>query len=145
MGALPRKYGFACNTLPIHEYGPLITLRSGFGKVVVIGRYKFSPSTPSCHIQAQHSVAGRHVYYGEPVPSHAALHTHFKPKAADAYQPLQTSNVNNLIFDILDDPYNFQNHVTSYAATVITKVTYGSTAPTPATDLKSLRCGNSGN
>lgn len=47
-----------------------------------------------------------------------ALHTHFQPTAAGAYQPLQMSNVKNLIFDILDDPYDFQNHVMRYALVV---------------------------
>ncbi|KAG2052657.1 hypothetical protein BDR06DRAFT_972821 [Suillus hirtellus] len=63
-----------------------------------------------------------------------ALHTHFQPTAAGTYQPLQMLNVKNLILDILDDPCNFQNHVMSYNATVITKVTYSSNAPTSAAD-----------
>jgi hypothetical protein len=48
----------------INEYGPLITVRSGFRKVVIIGRYKVSPSTLTCHIQVHYSVAGRHGYHG---------------------------------------------------------------------------------
>ncbi|KAG0704960.1 cytochrome P450 [Suillus ampliporus] len=55
-------------------------------------------------------------------------------KAAEAYQPLQMSHAKDTVLDILDDPCNFQNHVTSYAATTITKITYGRTTPTSATD-----------
>jgi len=40
-----------------------------------------------------------------------ALHTHLQPTAAEAYEPLQVSNAKNMVLDILDDPYNFQNHV----------------------------------
>ena len=40
-----------------------------------------------------------------------ALHTHLQPKAAEAYEPLQMSNAKNTVLNILDDPYNFQNHV----------------------------------
>jgi len=39
------------------------------------------------------------------------LHTHLQPKAAEAYEPLQMSNAKNTVLNILDDPYNFQNHV----------------------------------
>ncbi|KAG0700990.1 cytochrome P450 [Suillus ampliporus] len=63
-----------------------------------------------------------------------ALHTHLQPKAAEAYQPLQMSHAKNTVLDILDDPSNFHNHVMSYSATTIMKVTYGKTTPTSATD-----------
>ncbi|KAG0705739.1 hypothetical protein DFH29DRAFT_872891 [Suillus ampliporus] len=46
------------------------------------------------------------------------------PKAAEVYQPLQMSQLNTIL-DIIDDPYNFQNHAT----TCICKTT-----PTSATD-----------
>ncbi|KAG1750413.1 cytochrome P450 [Suillus paluster] len=41
-----------------------------------------------------------------------ALHTHLQPRAAEAYEPLQMSHVKNTVLEILDDPDNFQNHVT---------------------------------
>ncbi|KAG0695709.1 hypothetical protein DFH29DRAFT_879853 [Suillus ampliporus] len=37
-------------------------------------------------------------------------------------------------FDILDDLYNFQNHIATYATTAIMKVAYGKTIPTSPTD-----------
>jgi hypothetical protein len=49
-----------------------------------------------------------------------ALHTHLQPKAAEAYQPLLMSRAKNLVLDILGDPHNFQNHVISYALSVMT-------------------------
>lgn len=63
-----------------------------------------------------------------------ALHTHFQPKAAEAYQPLLMAHVRNLVLDILDDPHNFQNHVITFSSTTMMKVAYGTTTPTSATD-----------
>ncbi|KAG2135175.1 cytochrome P450 [Suillus clintonianus] len=65
-----------------------------------------------------------------------ALHSHLQPKAAEAYQPLQMSHARNTVLDILDDPYNFQNHATTYAAASIIKKTYGKTTPTSASDTE---------
>ncbi|KAG1845716.1 cytochrome P450 [Suillus subalutaceus] len=65
-----------------------------------------------------------------------ALHTHLQPKSAEAYQPLQISQAKTMILSILDDPCNFQNHVTTYATTAIMKIAYGKTIPTLATDPK---------
>jgi hypothetical protein len=60
------------------------------------------------------------------------------------------AHVKNLVLDILDDPYNFQNHVITYglsvmnvhcsqvflsfSSTTMMKVAYGTTTPTSATD-----------
>jgi cytochrome P450 len=63
-----------------------------------------------------------------------ALHTHLQPKSAEEYQPLQMSHAKNMVLEILEDPAKFQNHAASYAATTITKVAYGRTTPTSATD-----------
>ncbi|OJA12871.1 hypothetical protein AZE42_02902 [Rhizopogon vesiculosus] len=63
-----------------------------------------------------------------------ALHTHLQPKAAVAYEHLQMSHAKNAVLGILDDPYNFQNHATTYAAATIMKIAYGKTTPTCATD-----------
>ncbi|OJA14906.1 hypothetical protein AZE42_10550 [Rhizopogon vesiculosus] len=42
-----------------------------------------------------------------------ALHTHLQPKAVEEYQPLQMSHAKDTVLNILDDPYNFQNHATT--------------------------------
>ncbi|KAG2062911.1 hypothetical protein BDR04DRAFT_1164486 [Suillus decipiens] len=42
----------------------------------------------------------------------------------------------NVILNILNDPHNFQHHVSSYAATTILKLTAGKTTPTLETDPK---------
>lgn len=63
-----------------------------------------------------------------------AIHTHLQPKAAEAYQPLQTSHAKNTVIDILHDPHNFQDHVRTYAAATSMKIAYGKTTPTSATD-----------
>ncbi|KAG2066656.1 cytochrome P450 [Suillus decipiens] len=146
---LPTRKSFLTIAAWIHEHGPLITLRSGLGKAVVIGRYKAAmdimENQGGTLADRPRMIAAGELFNGGLSIAYTpfgdrfrrmrrALHTHFQPKAAETYQPLQMSNVKNLIFDILDDPHNFQNHVISYTATVITKVTYGDSVPTSATD-----------
>ncbi|KAG0695263.1 cytochrome P450 [Suillus ampliporus] len=145
----------------IDEYGPVITIRSGSRKIVIIGRYKANAiSRANILLQAavdiMESQGGliadrpRMIAAGEMFGGglgitlapfgdrfrrmRRALHTHLQPKAAEAYQPLQMSHVKNTVLDILDDPYNFQNHVLTYAASTILKVAYGDTTPTTGTD-----------
>ncbi|KAG1750461.1 cytochrome P450 [Suillus paluster] len=133
----------------IDEYGPLITIRSGLENIVIIGRYKavvdIMENQGKSLADRPRMIAAGEMFNGGISIAFApfgerfrrmrrALHTHLQPKAAEAYQPLQMSHAKNTVLDILDDPYNFQDHVTTYAATTIMKVAYGTTAPTSATD-----------
>ncbi|KAG0692614.1 cytochrome P450 [Suillus ampliporus] len=133
----------------IDEYGPLITLRSGLENFVVIGRFKAavdimenqgkSVADRPRSIAAGELISGGLGIAFEPFGERfrrmrRALHARLQPKAAEAYQPLQMSHAKNTVLNILDDPYNFQNHVTTYAATTIMKVAYGTKTPTSATD-----------
>ncbi|KAG1748508.1 cytochrome P450 [Suillus paluster] len=133
----------------IDEYGPLITIRSGTEKIVIIGRHSAAVDI----MEKQGALLAdrpRFVAAGEMLGGglgilftstgdrlrrmRRALHAHLQPKVAEEYQPLQMSHAKNTILNMLEDPYNFQNHVSTYAATVITKVAYGKTTPTVATD-----------
>ncbi|KAG0706592.1 cytochrome P450 [Suillus ampliporus] len=133
----------------IDEYGPLITLRSGLENFVVIGRFKAAvdimENQGKSVADRPRSIAAGELFNGglgiafEPFGERLrrmrrALHTHLQPKAAEAYQPLQMSHAKNTVLNILDDPYNFQNHVITYAATTIMKVAYGKNTTTSATD-----------
>ncbi|KAG0692252.1 cytochrome P450 [Suillus ampliporus] len=128
----------------LDKYGPLITIRGGLENIVIIGRYKAAVDimenqgkslADRPRMIATRIFEGgneRHIctLWGKV----SALNTHLQPKAAEAYDRLQMLHVKNTILDILDDPYNFQNHVTTYSATTIMKVAYEKTAPTSATD-----------
>ncbi|KAG2366034.1 cytochrome P450 [Suillus spraguei] len=132
----------------IDEYGSLVTIRSGTQTIVIIGRYKAAMDImeKQGRILADRPrlVAGEILTHGlDLVLAHAgdrvrrmrrALHTHLQPKSAEAYQPLQMSQAKNVIVNILNDPHNFQHHVSSYATTTIMKLTYGKSAPTSETD-----------
>ncbi|KAG2037320.1 cytochrome P450 [Suillus americanus] len=138
----------------IDEYGPLITIRSGIQAIVIIGRHKVAVDIMEKQgrmlADRPHLVAGDILSRGLSIALlHAgdrsrrmrrfvavilALHTHLQPKSAEAYQPLQMSQAKTVILNILDDPHNFQNHLLTYAAATILKVTYGKTTPTSATD-----------
>ncbi|KAG1730398.1 cytochrome P450 [Suillus paluster] len=133
----------------IDEYGPLVTIRSGTETIVIIGRHKavvdiMEKQGGSLADRPRMIAAGEILSGGQAIGfMHAghrfrrmrrALHSHLQPKAAEAYQSLQMAHAKNTVLDILDDPYNFQNHATTYAAATIMKVTYGKTTPTSATD-----------
>lgn len=146
---LPPRKSFLTIADWINEYGPLITVRTGIRKVVIIGRYKAAMDIME-HQGAVLADRPRMVAAGEILSGglgltltpfgeklrqkRRALHSHLQPKAAEAYQPLLMSHVKNLVLDILDDPYNFQNHVITFASTTMMKVAYGTNAPTSATD-----------
>ncbi|KAG0695023.1 cytochrome P450 [Suillus ampliporus] len=156
--SLPPRSAFLTIAEWINEYGPLITIRSGFrNRVVVIGRYKAAEDI----METQGKLLAdrpRAVSIGEMLDDglpalpfapfgkrvrhmRSALHTHLQPKAIVAYQPLQMSHAKKIVLDTLDDPYNFQNHVITYGATTIMKVAYGKNTPTSATDPEVIEVG----
>ncbi|KAG1747809.1 cytochrome P450 [Suillus paluster] len=146
---LPPRSSFLTVAGWIDEYGPLITIRSGLEKIVIIGRYEavvdiMENQGKSLVDRPRRIAAGEMLSGGISIAfapfgerflrMRRVLHTHLQRKAAEAYQPLQMSLAKNTVLDILHDPYNFQNHVTTYAMTTITKVVYGKTTPTYSTD-----------
>ncbi|KAG1750485.1 cytochrome P450 [Suillus paluster] len=141
---LPPRGSFLTIAGWIDEYGPLITIRSRVENIVIIGRYKAVVDIMETQgkLLADRPPAGEIFGGGISVAAFGerfrrmrrALHTHLQPKAAEAYQPLQMSHAKKTVLDILDDPYNFQNHVKTYAATTIMKIAYGKSVPTSATD-----------
>ncbi|OAX32607.1 cytochrome P450 [Rhizopogon vinicolor AM-OR11-026] len=133
----------------IDEYGPLITIRSGTQKIVIIGRYKaavdiMEKQSVTVADRPRMVAAGEMLSGGLSVAFSPAgdrfrrmrrvLHTYLQPKAAEEYQPLQMSHAKKTVLDILDDPYNFQNHTITYAATTMMKLAYGKDTHTSATD-----------
>ncbi|KAG1744389.1 cytochrome P450 [Suillus lakei] len=132
----------------IDEYGPLITIRAKFEKIVIIGRYKAAVDIMETQgkllTDRPPMIAGEIFTGGMSIAlapfgdrfrrMRRALHSHLQPKASDAYQPLLMSHAKNIVLGILRDPHNLQNHVVSYAATTIMKVAYGKNKPTSATD-----------
>ncbi|KAG1725750.1 cytochrome P450 [Suillus lakei] len=146
---LPPRKPFLTIAGWIDEYGPLITVRLKFERVVIIGRYKAAveimENQGKSTADRPRMIAAGEIFgdgmniafspFGDRFRRmRRALHSHFQPKAADAYQPLQMSHVKNMVLGVLDNPHNFQHHVITYAATTIMKVTYGKNTPTSATD-----------
>ncbi|KAG1799598.1 cytochrome P450 [Suillus variegatus] len=146
---IPPRNGFMTVESWIEEYGPLITLRTGIEKHVVIGRYKaaveiMERNGASLVDRPRFIAAGELLSGGMLIPFiragerfrrlRRAIHTHLQPKAAEAYQPLQISYAKNTVIGILNDPHNFQDHARSYAAATSMKVAYGKTTPTSVTD-----------
>ncbi|KAG1754216.1 cytochrome P450 [Suillus lakei] len=145
---LPPRNPFLTVAEWIDEYGPLITVRAGTEKVVIIGCYKAAidimekrggvlADRPPMNA-GQMLTGGLTIGFARTGDRfrrmRRALHTHLQPKAAEAYQPLQMSFAKNTVLNILDDPSNFQTHVISYAVTTILTVAYGKATPTSAAD-----------
>ncbi|KAG2115443.1 cytochrome P450 [Suillus clintonianus] len=133
----------------IEEYGPLITIRSKFERIVIIGRYQAAvdimENQGKLLADRPPMIAAGEIFGGGMSIAFSpfgdrfrrmrrALHSHLQPKAAEAYQPLQMSHVKNIVLGVLDDPQSFQHHVITYAATTIMKITYGKNTPTSASD-----------
>ncbi|OAX32481.1 cytochrome P450 [Rhizopogon vinicolor AM-OR11-026] len=110
---------------PREEYGPLIAIRSGTEKIVIIGRYKAAVDIMEKQggiladrprmIAAEELLAGGltigFAHAGERFRRmRRALHMHLQPKAVEAYQPLQMSHAKKTVLNILDELYNFLNH-----------------------------------
>jgi len=147
---LPRDKPFLTVAGWINEYGPVITIRSRFKKIVYIGRYKAAvdimegqgksvadrPHIISAGINNGGMGFGNGPFGDRLLRMRRALHVYLQPTAAKAYQPLQMSHAKNIVVGILDDPHNLQHHVITYAATTIMKVAYGKNIPTSATDTE---------
>lgn len=133
----------------IEEYGPIITLRTGIEKYIVIGRYKatveiMEKQGASLVDRPRSIAAGELLGGGMLIPFlpagerfrrlRRAIHTRLQAKAAETYQPLQNSYAKNTVLDILNAPHNFQDHARTYAAATSMKIAYGKTTPTNATD-----------
>ncbi|KAG0695355.1 cytochrome P450 [Suillus ampliporus] len=153
---LPPRSPYLTVAAWIEEYGPLITIRSRLENTVIIGRYKavvdIMEDQGKSVADRPRMVAAGEIFrgglslalqsWGDRVRRlRRVLHTHLQPKAAEAYEPLQMSHAKNTILDILNDPYNFQDHVKTYSATTIMKVAYGKTTPTSATDPEVIEVG----
>ncbi|KAG1875680.1 cytochrome P450 [Suillus subluteus] len=146
---LPTRKPFLTIAGWIDEYGPLITIRLKFERIVIIGRYKAAVEIMENQgklladrppmIAAGELFSGGmsigFIPFGDRLRRmRRALHSHLQPKAAEAYQPLQMSHAKNIVLGVLDNPQDFQHHVITYAASIILKVTYGKNTPTSATD-----------
>ncbi|OAX31627.1 cytochrome P450, partial [Rhizopogon vinicolor AM-OR11-026] len=146
----------------IGQYGPLITIRAGTEKIVIIGRHKLITLLKAAvdimekesealadrprMTAAVEMLSGGLLLGLTPVGDRfrrmrRVLHTHLQPKVAETYQPMQMSQAKKMVIDILDDPYDFHNHVITYAATTIMKVAYGKDTPTTTADpaVKAVR------
>ncbi|KAG2137977.1 cytochrome P450 [Suillus clintonianus] len=148
---LPPRSSFLTIGRWIDEHGPLVTLRSGTQKMVIIGRHKAAIDIMERQsaslvdrprlIAASEMLSGGLSIVFTPAGDRfrrmrRALHTHLQPKAAEAYQPLQMSYAKHTVLSILEDPQNFQNHARTYAATTVTKIAYGKDTSTSATDAE---------
>ncbi|KAG2366032.1 cytochrome P450 [Suillus spraguei] len=144
---LPPRSAFLTVARWIDEYGPLITVRSGIHNVVIIGRYKAAidilekqgkisvdrPNLVGAEILARGLIVSLARAGDSLRQKRRVLHTQLQPKSAEMYQPLQMSQAKIVMLSILDDPANFQTHVSTYSAVTVTKITYGKTTPVSAT------------
>ncbi|KAG1769952.1 cytochrome P450 [Suillus placidus] len=130
----------------INTYGPIISLRVGPGKVmVIIGRHQESndimekeggllADRPRAVAAGEILSRGLRMILapaGEQFRRlRKAAHTHLQAKAAESYAPIQMDAARDVILDILDNPKGHQAAANRYAASVILRVMYGKSTPT---------------
>ncbi|KAF9245019.1 cytochrome P450 [Melanogaster broomeanus] len=146
---LPSKNPFLTVASWIQEYGPIISLRTGTTKYVVIGHHKAASQAAIEIMEKQGSLLAerpRWVAAGELLGGglrmfsssgeklrNRALHAHLQPKAAQTYEPLQALHAKYTVLALLETAH-YQDHAQTYAASVILKLAYGKNTPTHATD-----------
>ncbi|EIW77912.1 cytochrome P450 [Coniophora puteana RWD-64-598 SS2] len=132
----------------IKEYGPIITLRDGTEKYVVIGGqqalFDIMERQGGLLADRPHRISITELLTGGVSIGFAngsrlrlmrrAMHTHLQPKAVGTYAPLQMEHVRGTIIGLLDEPMKYQSHARAYAASVVLKVAYGKNTPTSASD-----------
>jgi len=130
----------------IKEYGPIITLRDGIEKYVVIGGQQalfdimerqgglLADRPPRTSITELLTGGVSIGFTNGPRLRlmRRAMHTHLQPKAVGTYAPLQMEHVRGTIIGLLDEPAKYQTHARTYAASVVLKVAYGKNMPTSA-------------
>jgi len=130
----------------INTYGPIISLRIGPGKLmVIIGRhqesYDIMEKEGGLLADRPRAVAAGEILSrglrmilapaGEQFRRlRKAAHTHLQAKAAESYAPIQMDAARDVILDILDNPKGHQAAANRYAASVILRVMYGKSTPT---------------
>ncbi|KAG1880926.1 cytochrome P450 [Suillus subluteus] len=130
----------------INTYGPIISLRVGPGKVmVIIGRHQeandIMEKEGGLLADRPRAVAAGEILSGglrmilTPAGEQfrrlrKAAHTHLQTKAAESYAPIQMDAARDVILDILDNPKAHQAAANRYAASVILRVMYGKSTPT---------------
>ncbi|KAG2150821.1 cytochrome P450 [Suillus clintonianus] len=130
----------------INTYGPIISLRLGPSRVmVIIGRHQESNDimekeggvlADRPRAVAAGEILSRGLYMilapaGEQFRRlRKAAHTHLQAKAADSYAPIQMDTARDVILDILHNPKGHQAAANRYAATVMLRIMYGKSTPT---------------
>ncbi|KAG1807217.1 cytochrome P450 [Suillus variegatus] len=111
----------------IDKHGPLITIRSGTKRIVIIGRHD---AVVDIMEKQGGSLADRPRLVAAGEILNGGLSVILTP-SGNMWRRMRRFN---MVINILEDPVNFQNHAATYAATTITKIAYGKTTPTSAND-----------
>ncbi|OJA08606.1 hypothetical protein AZE42_07139 [Rhizopogon vesiculosus] len=137
----------------IPEHGPVMSFRQGSKVIIVIGSVEAATDIMekeggSLVDRPRSIAAGEILSKGMRIlltsgdqfrRLRKAVHTHLQPKAAQAYQAMQSENARIFVSDILDDPKNHQNHAKRFVASIILRVTYGKSSPTAIDDPEVVR------
>ncbi|KAF9232510.1 cytochrome P450 [Melanogaster broomeanus] len=109
----------------IEQYGPVITLTTGEGIHVIIGRHQILSRGMKF---MQMSTCDLFRMYRK------AAHSELQMKAMLIYDNDQTQYAHNIVFDILKQPASHQGHINRFSATMTLRVIYGKTTPTYLND-----------
>ncbi|KAF9230733.1 cytochrome P450, partial [Melanogaster broomeanus] len=127
------------------QYGPVITLTTGEGIHVIIGRHQVCVMSSSRMPDRPYSIASNEILSrGMKFMQMStcdlfrmyrkAAHSELQMKAMLIYDNDQTQYAHNIVFDILKQPASHQGHINRFSATMTLRVIYGKTTPTYLND-----------
>ncbi|KAJ7136063.1 cytochrome P450 [Mycena epipterygia] len=146
---IPRQHAYRKFEEWIQQYGPVISFRRGRELIVIIGRYDAAvdimEKEGAILADRPRSIAGGETFSGgmrtlligtgERLRKlRKALHAQLKPIVSAEYQPIQQTNAQYHILDLLEDPANHMTHAAGYATSVILSLTYGKPTRTLSND-----------
>ncbi|EIW85979.1 cytochrome P450 [Coniophora puteana RWD-64-598 SS2] len=127
------------------EYGPVYTIKQGSNLIVVIGRMQAATEIMEkyggSNIDRPRNIVGNELLTqsgrllmetgGDRFRRmRKAAHIALQPKAAESYEPIQLTAARTVILNLLRDPARFTEHMKTYAASVVLRITYGKRTPT---------------
>ncbi|KIJ65444.1 hypothetical protein HYDPIDRAFT_88479 [Hydnomerulius pinastri MD-312] len=138
----------------VTQFGPVFSLRQGSEVIVAIGRMyaavEIMEKEGGSLVDRPHLIAAGDLVSGglriilTPAGERfrllrRAVHTQLQPKAAEAYQEIQTNSAKDVIIDILNDSKHHIEHAQRYATSIVLRITYGESTPTSRDDPEVVR------
>ncbi|KAF9491090.1 cytochrome P450 [Pleurotus eryngii] len=126
-----RQYGKTGDIIHLSALGKHIVVVNSIEKAVDLldkrsSNYSDRPDIPMANMTGWTAINIGLIHYGELWRRHRRLfHQKFRQNAVSEFRPLQTSKIQVLLHNLLENPEEFSLHVRNFPASVIMAATYG--------------------